>query len=74
MLIFFYEFKSIASVQSAFRVEYKTKIAPYSNVILNILCVLEKNDTVAHMSPKRKEPSPKREDAKNQLEIMATDF
>ena len=30
--------------------------------------------TVAHMPPKRKEPSPKREDAKNQLETMAKDY
>ena len=36
--------------------------------------MLEKSGTVAHMPPKRKEPSPKRKNAKNQLETMAMDF
>ena len=36
--------------------------------------MFEKNGSVAHMAPKRKEPSQKREDAKNQLETMVTDF
>ena len=74
MLKFFYEFKSIAYVQSAFRVKYKTKIVPDRKVVINIVSVFEKTGTVAHMAPKRKEPNQKREDAKNQLETMATDY
>ena len=65
---------NLGSVRSACRVEYKTKIAPDRKVIRNIVSVLEESGTVAHMPPKRREPSPKREDAKNQLETMATDF
>ena len=37
MLKYVYEFKSIASVQSDFRVEYKTKIAPDRKVIIKWL-------------------------------------
>ena len=71
LLKFFYEFKRMASVQSALRVEYKTKIAPDRKIIINIVFVLEMTGTVARLAPKR---SLKREDAKNQLESMATDF
>ena len=36
--------------------------------------VLEESSSVAHMAPKRKVPSQKRENAKNQIETMVTDF
>ena len=42
MLKKFCEFKNIASVQSAFRAEYKTKIASKRKVIINIVSVFEK--------------------------------
>ena len=54
--------------------QYKTKLAPDRKVIIKIVYVFEKNGTVAHLAPKRKVPSQKREDAKNQLETKATDF
>ena len=70
----YYEYKNMASIQSAYRVEYKEKIAPNHKVIRNIVSVFEKTGSVAHMPPKRKNPSQKREDAKKQLETMVTDF
>ena len=74
MLKKYYEYKNMASIQSAYRVEYKEKIAPNHKVIRNIVSVFEKNNSVTHMPPKWKNLSQIREDAKKQLETMVTDF
>ena len=67
MLKKYYEYKNMASIQSAYRVEYKEKIAPNHKVIWKIVSMFEKTNSVGHISPKCKNPSQKREDAKNSL-------
>jgi hypothetical protein len=69
----FYEFKSICLVQRAFRTEYKNETTPSSSVIKNIVSNFEKTGSVGYTRPKCKEPSKKREEAKNQLKVMVSE-
>jgi hypothetical protein len=70
----YYKFQSFAMVQSAYRVEFKSKIAPDRKVILNIVNTFEKTGSVSPIPPKHKEISETRKVAKNELEIMVSDF
>lgn len=69
-----YQSQSIASVQLAFRREFATRESPSQSSIMNIVSNFEKTGSVGRVSPKPKEPSPKRENAKNQLESMVSGF
>ena len=66
----YYQFQSITSVQVAFRREFATRESPSYKAIKNIISNFEKTDSVGRVSPKPKERSPKRENAKKQLESM----
>lgn len=70
----YYELKSISLVQRAFRTKYIKSDAPNGSVIRNIVSNFEKTGSVGHVPPKPKEPSRKRETAKNQLKNMLSDF
>lgn len=68
------KFENITAVQRAYRTKYKNENAPTYSVIMNIVSVFEKTGSVLPMSNKRKEPSKKRENTKNQLETMVSEF
>jgi len=70
----FYQFQSYAAVQSEFRKEFKIKKAPGSQIIKNLVRMFEKTGSVAHKRSERTKPSPKREEAKNQLENLVSKF
>jgi hypothetical protein len=67
------KFENFAAVQLAYRINYKSKIAPNRSVILNIYSVFKKTGSVAPMPPKPKLPSQKRLEAQNQLKAMVAD-
>jgi hypothetical protein len=69
-----YEFQSYAPVQSAYRVEFNSKTSPDHKTITNIIKLFEKNGSVIPMRSKNKEPSQKRQIAKNSLENLITEF
>ena len=70
----YYESHNITSVQKAYRSNFKNSDAPSWSVIKNIISNFEKSGSVGHVPPKPKEPSKKREEAKNQLKTMVSDF
>lgn len=69
-----YEFNSFVAVQSAYRVEFKSKTSPDRKSIMNIIKTFEKTGSVIPTRSKNKEPSQKRKEAKKQLETMISDF
>lgn len=70
----YYRFGNIIAVQRAYRTKYKNEQAPTRGVIMNIVSVFEKTGSVDRKPYIRKDHSKKREDAKNQLETMVTEF
>jgi len=66
----YYEFKSIAIVQSKYRVEYNEKTAPNDSVIRNIVRSFEKTGSVVASLLKREIPSKKWEEAKIELQNL----
>ena len=70
----YYESHNITSVQKAYRSNFKNSDAPSWSVIKNIISNFEKSGSVGHVPPKPKEPSKKRDEAKNQLKTMVSDF
>lgn len=70
----FYELNHISLVQKAWRTEFVNLKAPGYNTIKNIISNFENTGSVTHMPPKRKNPDPKREVAKNQLKTMISEF
>ena len=70
----YYKYENISAVQSAYRREFKTKQAPSHSVIKNIISRFEKTGSVTPTRTKAKETSKKRQEAKNQLETMVTEF
>jgi len=69
----YYKRESIAEVQRAFRTEFKNVSAPTGCAIKNIISNFEKTGSVAYALPKRREPNPKREEARNQLKSMISE-
>jgi AraC-like DNA-binding protein len=69
-----YELKEMSLIQKAWRTEFVNSKAPSYTTIKNIVSNFEKTGSVAHVPPKRKNPDPKREIAKNELEKMITEF
>ena len=72
--IFCKRFLLISAVQQAYHTRYKNENARSRSVILNIVSVFEKTASIVYMPPMQKEQRKKREDTKNQLEIMVKDF
>ena len=70
MLKTYYEFKSIAIVQSKYRVEYNEKTAPNDSAIRNIVRSFEKTGSVLVSPLKREIPSKKLEEAKIELQNL----
>lgn len=70
----YYETRSFASVQSAFRVEFGVKTAPGHQIIQNIVKAFENTGSVVPTRSKRQERTQKRDEAKNKLEIMVQNF
>ena len=68
-----YEFRSTISVQRAFKSEFKSKVAPAASVIKNLIFKFEKTGSVSLVRSKEKTLTPKRQEAKNQLEIAIAD-
>ncbi len=66
--------KNITLVQRAYRNHFSKKTAPSNSVIKNIVSNFEKTGSVGHVAPKPRKPSQKREEAKNQLKTMVSDF
>lgn len=70
----FYKLENITLVQRAFRSEYPKEDFPNGSTIKNLVSNFEKTGSVGHVAPKPKNPSQKREIAKNQLKTMVQDF
>ena len=70
----FHKLESITLVLRAFRREYPKEAAPKPNTIKNMVSNFEKYGSVGHVAPKPKNPSEKREMAKNQLNFMVSNF
>jgi hypothetical protein len=70
----FYSLQHISLVQKAFRTRFKSSDAPSVQTIKNLISNFEKTGSVSHVAPKTKNPSQKREMAKNQLKTMVSDF
>jgi len=70
----FYQLQSVTLVQRAFHREFQTRDTPSSCAIKKIISNFEKTGSVGILARKPKEPSQKREMAKNQLESMVSDF
>ncbi len=70
----YYDLKSITLVQRAFKLEFSQKTAPSPTTILNIVSNFEKYGSVLHVPPKSKNPSLKREKAKNDLKTVMSEF
>ena len=70
----YYKLENITLVQRAFRREYPKQDFPTDSTIKNLVSNFEKTGSVGHVPPKPKNPSPKREMAKNQLKMMVQDF
>jgi hypothetical protein len=68
-----YEFRSTISVQRAFKSEFKSKDAPAASVIKNLISKFEKTGSVSIIRSKEKTLTPKRQEAKNQLEMAIAD-
>ena len=66
----FYKLENITLDQRAFRREYPKEDFPNGSTIKNLVSNFEKTGSVGHVAPKPKNPSPKREMAKNQLKTM----
>lgn len=70
----YYELKEICLIQRSFRSEFKNVRAPSRSVIINIISNFEKTGSVLNTPHNKKEPSQKRQEVKNQLETMVTEF
>ena len=70
----FYELKNISMVQIAWRSNFKTKTAPSDTAIKNIVTNFETRGSVSHVPPIRKNPSQKREAAKNELQKIVAEL
>ena len=70
----YYELKHISLIQKAWRTEFVKSKAPSDSAIKNMVTNFEKTGSVAHVPPKRKNPDPKREIAKNELKKMVSEF
>ena len=70
----FYNLQHMSLVQRAFRTRFKSSDAPSVQTIKNLISNFEKTGSVGHVAPKPKNPSQKREIAKNQLKTMVSDF
>ena len=70
----YYDLKSIILVQRNFRTQFPKITPPNRSVILNIVSNFEKYGSVGHIPPKPKNPSPKREKAKNDLKKVISEF
>jgi hypothetical protein len=70
----YFELKHIALVIRAWNSKYRNKKAPDHSTIRNIVSNFEKTGSVAHVAPKRKNTSEKRQAAKMELEKLVADF
>ncbi len=66
--------KSLSLVQRAFRSQFKNCKAPSDTAIRNIISNFEKTGSVWSVPPKPKNSSTKREEAKNQIKNMVSEF
>ena len=64
---------SFSETQRAYRIKFSSRTAPDHKVIKNIISTFEKSGSVVCKTKNRGPPSQKREDAKNQLEVMITE-
>ena len=69
-----YDLKNISLVQRAFRSQFPKISTPSHSVRKNIISNFEKYGSVAHVPPISKNPSPKREKAKTDLQTMISEF
>ena len=70
----YFELNQICLIQRAWSSQFKNLSIPNHKIIKNIVSNFEKTGSVAHAPPKHKIPDPKRENAKNQLENMISEF
>jgi hypothetical protein len=70
----YYELQNITLVQRAYRTKYIKSEAPSYRLIKNIISNFEKTGSVGRVPQNARKPSKKREEAKNQLKTMVTDF
>ena len=65
---------NISLVQRVWRTEFKNEKAPGANVIKSIINSFEKTGSVIHIPRIVRDPTQKRQEAKNKLETMVSDF
>lgn len=70
----FYETKSFHAVRRSFDKEYPKVGMPSNKTISNIVSYFEKYGSVARVSPQKKNSRQKRENVKNDLEKLVSDF
>jgi hypothetical protein len=70
----YYQFRCMSKVINAWNTKYKNSDPPSHSTIKNIVSNFEKTGSVAHVPPKCKMPSPKREAAKIELQKMVAEF
>ena len=69
----YYKTESITATQRAYLLEFNCKTAPDHRIIRYIVSTFEKTGSVVCTSKNKKPRSHKREEAKNQLEVMITE-
>jgi len=70
----YYNLMNISLVQRAWRTEFKNEKAPDAKVIKNIINSFEKTGSVIHIPHIVRDPTQKRQEAKNRLKTMVLDF
>ena len=70
----YYELKYMSLVIKAWNTQFKNSTPPKYSTIKKIISNFEKSGSVAHVVPKPKNPSAKREATKKRLEKMVADF
>jgi hypothetical protein len=70
----YYKLKSITLIQRSFSSNFKNEKAPTHKIISNIISCFEKTGSVMKIPHIKKEPTQKRQEVKNQLETMVTEF